>query len=248
MSNNWVKRVFSKMEAFAIRYSHVYSKTEKELHALFEIGCFLSLVRHYERFGCYGKIINLKSDGFKYLTTPSGNPENFSYVLFSFGDEVFSIRQQVRIKSHVNENILFTPDIVVIKGDTKIEAELNKDYACGKKRLFFVASENVVAAHECKSMIPFPELLISFLGMLTTAHSWYKGPNDFSMVTDRSIHPAPILFIGGTARGIHLSMIEGLELSFPINIIAGLHHGTWNLSSATRINPYLETEMFVSRS
>jgi len=36
-------------------------------------------------------------------------------------DEIVEIRQQVRIVSHVGENIAFTPDIVVVPSEAKIQ-------------------------------------------------------------------------------------------------------------------------------
>ena len=52
-------------------------------------------------------------------------------------------------------------------------------------------------------MNPFPELLVSFIGHLMAAHDWLR--NDTSkIVDDVGIHLAPTLFVGGTARGLHL--------------------------------------------
>jgi len=49
-------------------------------------------------------------------------------------------------------------------------------------------------------------------------------------VTKKSGHLAPTLFVGGTPRGLHLRMITALQESYAMNIVCGLHEGTWELS------------------
>jgi len=162
----WEQQVLNAMKDFATRFSVVYTKTERELSAHFEIGCLLTLIEFYEKSGFIGEVKNpYKKDGsYRYLTTPAGNPMNFSYMLMSKQEGLVEIRQQVRIVSHVGENIAFTPDIVVIPFQTSIQENIDKDYANGKRRFFYVTSDQVIAAHECKSLSPFPELMVSFIG------------------------------------------------------------------------------------
>lgn len=45
-------------------------------------------------------------------------------------------------------------------------------------------------------------------------------------------HLAPTLFVGGSARALHLKMIKGLKKAYPLNIVVGLHSGTWDLNSS----------------
>jgi hypothetical protein len=40
------------------------------------------------------------------------------------------------------------------------------------------------------------------------------------------------LFVGGTARALHLKMIAAMEASYRLNIVVGMHSGTWSLKSA----------------
>ena len=227
----WNQSVLQSMTNFAQNYSMIYSKKDRELSAFFEIGCFLSLIEFYEELGFLGKVQNSDpSDGsYKYLTTPAGNPNNFSYMFMENGDEKIEVRQQVRILSHVAENVAFTPDIVVMPADTQIKKEKFAEYANGKKGFFHVTSEKVIAAHECKSLAPFPELLVSFLGTIIAAHSWIETMEYKDIITDNGTHLAPCLFVGGSARALHLKMIEGLKNAYPLNIVVGMHSGTWNL-------------------
>ena len=221
------------MKRFAKKFGATYSKTERQLAAYFEIGCFFSIVEFYEQKGFASSLKNLdsKTNSFRYLTTPSGNPNNFSYVEMASEFEEIEIRQQVRICSHVNAEISFTPDIVVIPKDVSIEGRKDKDYAGGKKKFFSVHSQDVIAAHECKSLPPFPELLVSFIGVLIAAHQWYEDDN-YEWQENDGLHLAPTLFVGGSARALHLRMIKALMDSYPVNILTGMHDGSWKL-----INP-----------
>jgi hypothetical protein len=230
LTNTWVEEVQSAMKNFADKYSKTYAKSERQIAAYFEIGCFLAIIEFYEEAGFEVTIQNTAKDGsFRYLTTPNGNPENFSYLLMKKDKEQIEIRQQVRILSHVGDDVTFTPDIVVISHTTKVQSMKSEDYAGGKRSFFFVYSKDVIAAHECKSMDPFPELLVSFIGMLVVGHQWTKRNAPLDVITPDGLHLAPALFVGGSPRSIHLRMIKGLKSAYPINIVVGMHSGTWDL-------------------
>lgn len=226
--DEWVAGIEKAIEVFAKKYSFTYAKKERELSASFEIGCFHALTDFYEKHSNL-MLQNLIDGKYRYLTTPNGNPINFSYIEGTAENESFEIRQQVRIRSHLATDIAFTPDMVVIKKDAEIEGIIDTDYAAGKRQFFFVNSADVIAAHECKSTHPFPELLVSFVGMIVAAHSWLLSPMDRTKINEHGCHLAPSLFIGGTASGIHKRMVQSMEDNMPINIILGLHIGTWDL-------------------
>ena len=196
-----------------------------------------ALVRDYENNGYTLTPKNLTQDGeYRYLTSPSGNPSNFSWIEASGPDGLFEIRQQVRVQSHVDPDIAFTPDIVVLIGGAEIDDAKRNDYASGKRPFYKVKSESVIAAHECKSMNPFPELLVAFIGMLVAAHEWYPNGKAVKHVSNNG-HLGPTLFVGGTSRPIHIRMIRAIQKAYFVNIICGLHEGTWDLAKANnRIN------------
>lgn len=227
----WLKSVEAEAESFAARYGSIYRKSERELAASFEIGCFLAVVHFYEK-NCGLSLENLTEERqYRYLTTPSGNPANFSYVRIEHQDHAFQLRQQVRITSHIGDNIAFTPDFVVIHDEAKINGVRDLDFAGGKRAFFSVQSKEVIAAHECKSMNPFPELLVSFIGTLVAGHSWMDEHRGKALLRQNGMHLAPTLFVGGTARRFHIRMVNGLEGSYPMNIILGMHRGNWRLKN-----------------
>jgi hypothetical protein len=112
-----------------------------------------------------------------------------------------------------------------------IEGEFDDGYANGKRRFFSIDSSHVIAAHECKSMNPFPELLVSFLGMLISAHQWLDYPHCRDVICEDGLHLAPTLFVGGTPSVWHSRMVTALSSAYPINVVAGMHAGTWDLSA-----------------
>ncbi|MGY3039205.1 hypothetical protein ACVWWQ_000792 [Rhodanobacter sp. TND4EL1] len=227
----WVKQAESLSKAFASRYKVLIHSTDRQLSASFEIGCFHALLQYYEIQGYKIKPENLIDGNYRYLTTPSGNPDNFSHVALKGLDGEFELRQQVRIESHVDPEICFTPDLLVLTKNASVGAQKRLDFAGGKRSFFKVSSVDVVAAHECKSTNPFPELLVSFIGMLVAAHAWYPS-GGHAVLTKGSGHMAPTLFVGGTAKPLYLKMIRAMQKCYGMNIVCGLHEGTWDLKGA----------------
>lgn len=239
--SDWAVTVEQEMKSFAQVYGTHYSMTKRELFAFFEIGCFLNLVKLYKQNGCTVTPQNLCDDAYKYLTTPSGNPHNFSYISIKLGGKEFELRQQVRVVSHLNKDIAFTPDILVVKAGAEILDDTDKDYANGKRRFFRVSSKDVIAAHECKSLSPFPELLVSFIGALMAGHEWVNSPDWKDWVNKDALHLAPTLFAGGPARPLQKRMITALQTEFPMNVIVGLHSGITSLKGKATV--YVDPEI-----
>ena len=147
----------------------------------------------YEKSGFVGSVQNKDGSGaYRYLTTPNGNPANFSYMVMTGDGDAIEIRQQVRILSHVGTDVAFTPDIVVIPHATSLQSRKDADYAGGKRSFFFVNSRDVIAAHECKSMVPFPELLVSFIGMLLAGHAWAENSDPSDVIRGKRGAPCPV--------------------------------------------------------
>lgn len=129
----------------------------------------------------------------------------------------------------LHPDIAFTRDLLVLRRGSRISERLDEDYANGKKRYYSVDSSEVVAVHECKSLNPFPELLVSFISFVAAAHEYFDSAGGRITFHEEGRHLAPTLFVGGSARGIHLRMIRAMRSVLPINVIVGVHSGTENL-------------------
>jgi len=233
MTEAWVAAVEDRIQDFAARFSAVYSVSEREVAASFEIGCFHALLDSYED-SCDLAPQNLNKTGeYRYLTTPSGNPANFSFVALRrkvATTAEYELRQQVRIRSHIHDDIMVTPDLVVLRTNSAFGGSRDADYAGGKRGLFVVNSAQVIAAHECKSLPPFPELLVSFLGILEVVHPWFDHLHaDLVSNASDGIHLAPSLFVGGASRALQSRMADALRERFPVNMILGLHSVGWDI-------------------
>ncbi|MEO5716640.1 MAG: hypothetical protein ABIT37_24385 [Luteolibacter sp.] len=240
----WIALITSTVKTFCRDYKVVYAVKARERAASFEIGCLHMLLNNYEEVGTL-RPENLNEKGeFRYLTSPNGNPDNFSWMRLTLGGVDFQIRQQVRVKSHWHSDIAFCPDIVVLKPNTEVEDGFDPDYASGKRKFFVVSSEQVVTAHECKSLSPFPELLVAFTGMFQAAHKWFEPNSTKDYTHFAGDHPAPCLFIGGDSRPIQRRMITALEVVFPINIVSGLHWSRFKMSRENGEAKYLADALF----
>ncbi len=226
----WIVHVEAEITAFATKYRAELRSVSFKAPAAFEIGCFHALLEFYQSRGSLA-VENLQAGEFRYLTSPNGNPNNFSFVRFvpTGSTDVFEIRQQVRIRSHWNDYVMTTPDIVVIAGKDRIEGNRDPLFAGNRRKLFYVAAEHVKAAHECKSLVPFPELLVGFVGMFFSVHSWH---NPTTTPAAGTLHLAPTLFVGGTANPMQRRMAQELMKTFPVNIVTDLHRHTFSLGSS----------------
>lgn len=227
---DWAVDFEKRSKHFAKRYRVAYTKSKRELFALFEIGCFQILVDEISKTGLQIVAKNLTKNGeFRYLTSPSGNPDKFSYVQVSKdGAAKFDLRQQVRIRSHLHADITFTPDIVLLKADAKIARTTDPTYANGKRGLFAAASADVASVYECKSLNGFPELYVSFVGMVNCSRPTNRARRRAGGVLSSS------LFVGGESSGFHVRMLLALEDAVKVNILTGVHKGGWVLNRKVR--------------
>lgn len=228
-SSTWTTTVLNEVQKFAHFHRTVLGMSTRQNEALFEVGCFFSLLHFYQNQGYRVNLENLKSNEYRYLTKPAGDPKNFSYVTIAGPNGKFEIRQQIRIQSHVESEIRFSPDIAVMHCGA-IHRIRDAAFANGERDLCFVESTSVVAAHECKSMKPFPEMMVGFLGMLIAGHSWIETGNE--VAKGPRGHLAPTLFVGGLASALNDKMIGAMQSQFMLNVVVGIHAGTWSLDGA----------------
>lgn len=233
-STAWVARIEREMANFASTHSIALADVVRGEPSLFEIGVLHELIAFYERTtNLDPQPMNLSDGGeFLYLTSPNGNPANFSWIEFG-GAAPFEVRQQVRVVSHLNTEISITPDLVVLQESAVLAQKKLAHYAGGKRSFFYVDARDVIACHECKSLHAFPELLAGFVGMAHVVHDWFEegsvGRTGLGVE-----HLAPTLFIGGSANGITYKMAQALGQTYPMNIVVDLHRNSLRRTSSLR--------------
>ena len=107
-------------------------------------------------------------------------------------DEVVYIYHNATAQSAFDEKVFTTPDIVV--SNSNIPAE-TKDYYTTKKILSYIPKENLVTFCEAKHLVPFPELMVNFIG---TVHELKPECIDVHEKQPHSEHIAPSLIMSGT--------------------------------------------------
>src|SRR5689334_7893012 len=112
--SDWVLAAEQSARSFAAAHGTTYNFNWDNLWAAFEVGCFHVVVDFY-RGPYHIALQNLTTAGeYRYLTTPNGNPDNFSFVRLTGPGGSFDLRQQVRVQSALDERISFTPDLVIV--------------------------------------------------------------------------------------------------------------------------------------
>lgn len=219
----WLSQLDLLIDAFAADHAVVLENvTSRSVAASFEIGCLLLLEHYYRDKGYTVVPQNLINGHYRCLTSPSGNPSNFSFLLCTRKGRQVEIRQQIRVQSTIDTDIAFTPDLAVVRVGSAGKARFADEFARGKRRIFFVEAPDVIAAHECKCLVAFPELMVSFIGMLHCGHAWLEDlPTLVSDVGDD--HLLPTLFIGGGATPWHRKMADAMQRKFPLNIALGVY-------------------------
>lgn len=190
---------------------------------MFELGCFLALIDYLKAAGVESKVEGLQEGEFRYLTSPSGKPDNFSYMTLNRKDQRFELRSQLRVRARFHRDVAFTPDLVLVRGKAKVEQILDSDYAGGKRGVYAVEAKTVEAIYECKSLPGYPELYVSFLGMVAAIRGRLvsRRPQDELFLST--------LFVGGQARAFHRRMLAAIDSECCVRVVTGLHKGGWLL-------------------
>jgi hypothetical protein len=221
--DQWIRDVERRVDRFVAQSGAIYRKTQREQSAIFEMGCFFALIDEMERNGVPCEVEGLQDGEFRYLTSPSGKPENFSYVSFTFEGSRYELRSQVRVRSQIHQDVTFTPDLVLIRGKAKIDRVVDPEFAGGKRGVWAVHAKAVVAIYECKSLPGYPELYVSFLGMVSATRGRLVSRKHAAYRFEST------LFVGGHARGFHRRMIAAIHEVCAVRIATGLHSGGWGL-------------------
>ncbi len=197
----------------------------KRLNDYFEMACFNHLIKYYENRGFKISLENLVNGKFCYKLSPSGYPENFSYIKVSKERNYkkqqkkiieYEVRHNLSIQSSYENDIYVVPDISIIKCNS-IEEDCSKSLYSTKK-FFFTRNSSLLTIGEAKMMVPFPELMFGFIGVYLEL---FKGKK--RKVIDNSYHLAPCLFISGKCNP-HTERIRNyLEGRYKLNIITDLY-------------------------
>lgn len=206
---------------FSNKHRTVLAEHSKRISDYFEMSCFNMVVQYYEKKGYKLEVQNLQGGKFKYKCSPNGLLKNFSYfkavltVTQGLADTVY-LYHNATVQSAFDNQVYTTPDIVVSKTNTPIET---KDYYLTRKTMSYIPNDSLVTFCEAKHLVPFPELMINFIG---TVHELKPECLIESAERQVSAHIAPSLMMSGTLGVPTRSIQNSFERRYYVNFFDNL--------------------------
>lgn len=205
------------LTSFANKYRTTVAEHSKRISDYFEMSCFNMIVRYYENKGFTPSVENLKDNKFRFKCSPSGLLENFSYIRLTNGSLSYRIYHNASVQSAHDADVFTTPDIVVAK-DT--DPSITTDYYKTKRRFSYLINSEMITFCEAKHLMPFPELIISFIGTVNELKpSCLKSGNG---KRKESAHIAPSLMMSGCLSKPTTIIAKSLHRRYFVNIFSDL--------------------------
>lgn len=202
-----------------IHHAH-FREHAKRVSDYFEMSCYNMIIHYYENLGYKMEAQKLVNGDFKYKCSPSGLLQNFSYFkgTKTTGDteDVIYVFHNATVQSAHDKLVFTTPDIVVSRIN---EPQITEDYYPTKKKLSYIDNSNMITFCESKHLIPFPELMITFVGTVNELKPKCLSKDG---CTEYSCHIAPSLLMSGTLNKPCKRIKESLEHRYYINFFSDL--------------------------
>lgn len=208
------------LASFAKDHHAHFCEHAKRVSDYFEMSCYNMIVHYYENLGYKMEPQKLVNGDFKYKCNPTGLLQNFSYFKGSkFNgekEEIIYVFHNATVQSAHDDSVFTTPDIVVSRID---EPKVTTDYYSTKKRLSYIDNGNMITFCESKHLIPFPELMIAFMG---TVNELKPDCLTTEGCKDGTDHIAPSLMMSGTLSKPCKRIKKSLEQRYFVNFFADL--------------------------
>lgn len=206
---------------FANQHKTVMSHHANRISDFFEMSCYNLIAKYYENIGYTLEVQNLIKGAFRYKCSPTGKIENFSYFkgMKDKGDgteDIFYLYHNVPIQSAQDDEIFTTPDIVITRTNTP---QTKDNYYDSKLTLSYLSKENLITFCEAKHLVPFPELIFNFIGVvneLTPQCLLNKAS------TNDCEHIAPSLMMSGVMNKPTKRIKQSLEKRYFVNVFDDL--------------------------
>ena len=206
------------LTAFANSHRIVIAEHARRISDYFEMSCYSMIVKYYELNGYTVYADNLFSGQFKFKCSPKGLLKKFSYFKAKKDDQTFRIYHNASVQSKYEKRLFTTPDIVIA---TDEEPEIITDYYLTKMRFSYIPNKQMISFCEAKHYIPFPELIINFIG---TVHELFPSCLKNHKTKEESLkqHIAPSLMMSGYFSKQAKAIKESFEKRYTINVIGDL--------------------------
>ncbi len=208
------------IKAFANTHHAHFKEHAKRVSDYFEMSCYNMIVHYYENLGFKMEAQNLINGDFRYKCSPSGLLQNFSYFKGSKNVDkeeiIIYVFHNATVQSSHDDRVFTTPDIVVSRIKDPL---ITRDYYTTKKRLSYIDHSNVITFCESKHLIPFPELMITFIGTVNELKPECLSDDG---CPDDAGHIAPSLMMSGTLSKPCKRIKDSLENRYYVNFFSDL--------------------------
>lgn len=226
------------ISSFITRNGSFFNQNSKRMSDLFEMSVYNDAVKFYRRKRYKVSICNLMRDGtFKYKLSTAGLINNFSYfkaekiVRNELVDSV-EIHHNIKIQSAHDDHIYYFADVSVsvCNGVTTKKQKNNKRHS-------FIKSDDMITFFEVKNMNPFPEVLLSFSGLVLEVKPEFITGKSISVSDDKS-HLTPSIVFSGVGSSHAETVANKLSQRYGYNVIRGLFRNKGKIYSFDNLNTY----------
>ena len=232
----------NRAKLFAKRHGSFLRVHAKRISSLVEIAVYNSIVEYYDKHGYTLSAVGLgPRKSFVYRLGTTGLIENFSYFVGERrGRKAVVILQNVKIQSAHHDHLYYTPDVVVCRRNAAVTEKL-----ANGRRHSFIKNRGLITFIEVKHLVPFPEVLFSFSGLVQEfAPSFISGRVKTSR---RKRHLTPmIVFTGAASRHSDTIKVE-LEARYGINVVYNTQKADGRIASFARLRKYNPSRRRVRR-
>lgn len=207
----------SELIKFSNKFKTTLAEHSKRISDYFEMSCYNMIIHYYENKGYTTSVENLISGRFRFKCSPSGHLDKFSFIKLSKGRETYRLYHNASVQSAHDKDVYTTPDIVVAKDENPSETT---DYYKSKARFTFLPNTSMRTFCEAKHLVPFPELMISFIGTVNELKPQCIQAKEGDK--DDSDHIAPSLMMSGTLSKPTERIVKSLQSRYYVNIFSDL--------------------------
>lgn len=225
----WIDRkiLVAQSEGFVKKHGFFIRKHAKRISGLVEVAIYNSIVSYYSEQGYALSALYLgPKNSFLYRIKSSGLIESFSCfkgIDSSSGEEVL-ILQNVKLQSAHADHLYYTPDVVVCRTSAAITQTQKNG-----KRHSYVARDGCLTFVEVKHLIPSPEWLFSFSGLvLEFAPDYINGEVETST---KAVHLAPMIVFTGVPSQHSERIAQALASRYGINVVCGTERTDGRIAS-----------------
>lgn len=231
-----VEKFEKELVSFANKYRTAIADHSRRISDYFEMSCYNMVVHYYELKGFSSTVENLIGGKFKFKCSPTGLLENFSYISLKKGDITYRLYHNASVQSAYDKEICTTPDIVVAEDTAPSET---MKYYRGGRRFTYIPNKEMITFCEAKHLMPFPELMISFIGTVNELKpSCLKAGSKRRKDSD---HIAPSLMMSGCLSKPTEKIAKSLRRRYYVNIFSDLFFEAYSKHFSIIGLPYITT-------